>query len=577
VTESPFRTPELRPEIVFVFDLMQQLVDGRIRIPQFQRPFVWRPHQMIDLLDSISKQYPIGSLLAWETDEPILSLENVGPIRFASKRGGPAAYLLDGHQRLSTLAGALVGQENRSRSMSDEDALLWNIYFNASDRSFEHLAVGVSPEPFHFPMSKLLDTFEFIQESQRVLQQDAENGRRYVDRIQEIARSFQNYKIPVMQIKQTGLNEAVEIFARLNSRGQRMTADQMVSALLYRDGASAPFNLARAIDDSIGILRSHGFGDIDRTLILRTLLAAIGEDIYRTDWTRWTQSRREGLLQKLHDAIPRVNEGLEAAVAFFLDLGVTTARLLPYGMQMTIVASFFYAQPNPSPPQLKLLRRWFWVTSFATWFGGANPSRVNALVRDVIDNIAQNPESPQFQTVDLDSPAAPLPRSFDMRSARTRVLLLVLFSLQPRDRHGEVIKNVDDLVRIFGPDALGYVASRVDNRELGRSPANRVLRDRADDRGQARNWLLTLPDGLRDLVWESHAIPLDAADELGAVDGSDFVEARLRKLTALEHQFMIARRVTPPLSDAPAAAAADSEVFSEDDEWETRDAASLVA
>jgi len=522
---------------------------------------------MIDLLDSISKQYPIGSLLAWETDEDLVSLETVGPIRFSTKHKGPAAYLLDGHQRLSTLAGALVGEANRAADIPEEEALLWNIYFNARDRTFEHLPTALSPEPFHFPMSKLLDTFEFLQESQRVIDADPANGRHYVERIQEVARSFQNYKIPVMQIKQTGLTEAVEIFARLNSRGQSMTADQMVSALLYRDDAATSFNLAMAIDESIDLLRSYGFGDIDRTLILRSLLAAIGEDIYRTDWTRLAQTRRETLLQRISSAIPRVNESLEAAVEFFADqVGVTTARLLPYGMQMTVVSSFFYAQPDPSLEQLALLRRWFWVTSFATWFGGANPSRVNALVRDVMDNIAAERHHPEFQTVDLSSPAVPVPRSFDMRSARTRVLLLVLFSLKPRDREGEVIHGVDDLVRLDGPEALGYVASRVDDRELRRSPANRILRERRDDRGQAKNWLLAVPQDLRDLVWTSHAIPIDASDELNAADGSAFVATRLRELTDLEHHFMISREVTLPLTDNPAPATPDSEVFENDGE-----------
>lgn len=565
MSEPPFRTPELRPEIVFVFELMQQLVDGRIRIPQFQRPFVWRPHQMIDLLDSISRQYPIGSLLAWETDEDIVSLEAVGPIRF-SPRAGPAAYLLDGHQRLSTLAGALVGEANRSPDVADEEALLWSIYFNAKERTFEHLPPGAPAGPFHFPMSKILDTFEFLQESQRVLDADQVNGRLYVERIQEVARSFQNYKIPVMQIKQTGLNEAVEIFARLNSRGQSMTADQMVSALLYRGDAPRSFNLAEAISNSLSVLKSQGFGDIDRTLILRSLLAAIGEDIYRTDWTRLAQSRRENLLDKLQVAIPRVDESLQAAVRFFKDdLGVTTARLLPYGMQMTVVSSFFFAEPNPSPEQMALLRRWFWVTSFSTWFGGANPSRVNALVRDVMDRVARERDKPELRTVDLSSPAVPVPRSFDMRSARTRALLLVLFSLRPRDRHGSVIAGVNDLLRLYGPDALGYVASRVDDRELARSPGNRILREQPDDRGQARNWLLNVHEAVRETVWSSHAIPLSAGEELQAADGSAFVQTRLRKLTELEHQFMMERDVTLPLSDTPAPAAADSELYGGED------------
>jgi uncharacterized protein with ParB-like and HNH nuclease domain len=60
---------------------------------------------MLDLLDSINRQYPIGSLLAWETDAEIQSLPTIGPITVSFTDTANAVYLLDGHQRLSTIAG----------------------------------------------------------------------------------------------------------------------------------------------------------------------------------------------------------------------------------------------------------------------------------------------------------------------------------------------------------------------------------------------------------------------------------------------------------------------------------------
>lgn len=557
------RSPELRPEIVFLFDLVRQLVAGRVRIPKFQRPFVWRRQQMLDLLDSINNQYPIGSLLTWETDTDILSLDHIGPVDLAARASdGSAAYLLDGHQRLSTIAGALVSNADRSASrIGDDDPALWHIFFNARDGLFEHLEAGQEPQPFQFPMARLLDTFEFLAESQRILETGGPDGKAYLQRIQDVARAFQNYKIPVIQIKQTGLTEAVEIFARLNSKGQSMTADQMVSALLYRQGGGPrDFDLASEITSSMEILSSYGFGGIDRTLVLRAVLAAAGEDIYRTDWTRIAQNRREELLSRLQRVLPGVNESLEGAAKFLREeLGVTTDRLLPYAMQLVVIASLFYGAPEPSEAQKRLIARWFWTTSFSQWFGGANPSRVNALVRDVIDNVAPERNDPKFSDFDLSVPASPLPLSFDMRSARTRVLLLVLFSLQPQDRNGSVLKDPSALVARYGPDALGYLASNVSMRELARSPANRILRDDPLDRGQARNWLAGLSDEGRERIWKSHALPVQDADLLRYPDASGFLKARLAEMVKVEHAFMARVDVTPPLSDLPAPAAADSE------------------
>lgn len=558
--EPARRIPELRPEIVFLFDLVKQLVAGRIRIPRFQRPFVWRRDQMIDLLDSINRQYPIGSLLAWETDADIVSLSSIGPISVTKRNDKSTVYLLDGHQRLSTIAGALVASKDRAIGLDDDDPGRWNLYYNALDERFEQLERDDAPQPYQFPMSKILDTFDFLDECQRVLDGDRTNGRLFVERIQDVARAFQNYKIPIIQIKQTGLTEAVEIFARLNSKGQAMTADQMVSALLYRQGEANPFDLANEISESMAILQSHGFGGVDRTLVLRALLAAAGEDIYRTDWTRIAQSRREELLEKLRPTIPSVNASLEAAIRFFKsELGVFTDRLLPYAMQMMIVSSLFLVEPKPSAAQTALLRRWFWVSSFSGWFGGANPSRVNALVRDVIDKVAPNRANPIFSNVDLSVPAMPIPRSFDMRSARTRTLLLVFLSLTPRGRNGKPIVEPEKLISLHGPEAVGYVASTVRDRELARSPANRMLRDDPEDRGQSRNWLLNCSSDIREEVWASHAIPTEATDLLSSSDGSEFLRARLKRITDIERKFMENRGVIPPQSEAPAAAPIDSD------------------
>lgn len=556
------RSPELRPEIVFIFDLVRQLVEGRIRIPRFQRPFVWRRQQMLDLLDSINNQYPIGSLLTWESETSIRSLDYIGPVELSAQAtDSSAAYLLDGHQRLSTIAGALVSSGDRTREAADDDdPSLWNIYFNANDGTFEHLELGQEPQPYQFPMSRLLDTFDFLAESQRVLATGGDDGKIYLQRIQDVARAFQNYKIPVIQIKQTGLTEAVEIFARLNSKGQSMTADQMVSALLYRQDSEQPFDLAAEITASMEILAAHGFGGLDRTVVLRALLAAAGEDIYRTDWTRIAQGRREDLLRRLRDVLPAVNESLDRAARFLKeDLRVTTDRLLPYAMQFVVISSFYYSVPDPSPAQRALIARWFWVTSFTQWFGGANPSRVNALVRDVMQNVATERVAPEFNAFDLDTPASPLPLSFDMRSARTRALLLVLFDLEPRGRDGVPISDPSALVARFGPDAVGYVASNVSSPELARSPANRILRDDVLDRSQARNWLSRMSESAREPIWTSHALPSQDAALLEQPDATPFLRARQAELMRVERSFMERAGVTQPLSDVPAAAPADAD------------------
>ena len=57
-----------------ISSLIEDIRRGEIKIPQFQRPFVWNEDQALDLVDSIASYYPIGSLLLWKT--PSSSLPN---------------------------------------------------------------------------------------------------------------------------------------------------------------------------------------------------------------------------------------------------------------------------------------------------------------------------------------------------------------------------------------------------------------------------------------------------------------------------------------------------------------------
>jgi len=53
--------------------IIEKTLSGEIRIPSFQRGFVWEPEKVAFFIDSLYKGYPIGSLLFWRTN---IRLEN---------------------------------------------------------------------------------------------------------------------------------------------------------------------------------------------------------------------------------------------------------------------------------------------------------------------------------------------------------------------------------------------------------------------------------------------------------------------------------------------------------------------
>ena len=80
--------------------------EGRIRIPHFQRPLRWQRDDVIKLFDSIALGYPVGSLLLWHRPAPAETLQ-LGALRISAPETSDALWVVDGQQRIISLANAL--------------------------------------------------------------------------------------------------------------------------------------------------------------------------------------------------------------------------------------------------------------------------------------------------------------------------------------------------------------------------------------------------------------------------------------------------------------------------------------
>jgi hypothetical protein len=86
--------------------LIQRIKMGKLGLPEFQRDFVWEPREVVDLLDSVSRQWPIGSLLLLSGPQPFaFRTIDSGPVLSDS---GLDMYILDGQQRVTALYHAIA-------------------------------------------------------------------------------------------------------------------------------------------------------------------------------------------------------------------------------------------------------------------------------------------------------------------------------------------------------------------------------------------------------------------------------------------------------------------------------------
>lgn len=138
-------------------DAIKGLLDGRIRIPAFQRGFVWDADRVAFLMDSIYKGYPFGTLLLWRSRNQLRTERNLGPYELPRKDPDfPIDYVLDGQQRLTSVFGVFQTQ------LEEAWAEGWlPVYFDlgapvdAQDPQFVALKQDEVDATRHFPLKVL--------------------------------------------------------------------------------------------------------------------------------------------------------------------------------------------------------------------------------------------------------------------------------------------------------------------------------------------------------------------------------------------------------------------------------------
>lgn len=191
--------------------LLSDIKCGSIAIPEMQRPFVWDSSKVRDLVDSLYKGFPVGYIIVWQN--PDVKLKD-GTTSSGKK------VLIDGQQRITAMAAAVVGQE-----VLDEH-YKWRriaIAFNPLEEKFEVANNAILKSSKWIPdiavvMQPAFDTFSFVVEYCQ--KNGISNQMSQVNNIINRLRAIQNNSLGVITLDSTlDIDSVTEIFIRINSKG----------------------------------------------------------------------------------------------------------------------------------------------------------------------------------------------------------------------------------------------------------------------------------------------------------------------------------------------------------------------
>lgn len=406
-----------QPQVIDLPKLLSDVRAGHIQVPRFQRPFVWEDERRVELLRSLRAGIPIGSLLVWRTSQNRLPcFDNIAGVKIPKPaKGQTVSYLLDGHQRLTTLFAAFLPAKKEGRRSSsvdhDFDDAPAAIYFDLEQDDF---VVGNPTGSWSsLPLSLFLDAVGLRQHF-RTKEREGLIVATEVDKLQEIAEgvlyAMQWCRIPIIPLSTDDVELATRTFHRVNSQGIPMTEFHMVAALTWGDAFDLRDTFEREWD---ACSLPAGWEPASEQQTLNVLKGLLGMDLVRSPGDLLVRRIKEK-----PDLAARPVQLLASAMKLAAEHFVHTPVAVPYQMQITLTAIALNDLPPNHSLNLEWLRRWWGLTTVWGSFAGAATHRVQAALRHLRAGLTGRHEQWPDLLYSSMTPA-PLP-NLDLRNARAR-------------------------------------------------------------------------------------------------------------------------------------------------------------
>lgn len=252
-----------------VSTILDQIDNGDIALPEFQRGYVWNREQVRGLFTSLYRGYPIGGFMMWTTPAVTAQSRGVG-----ARVDGNVRLLLDGQQRITSLYGVVRGRP--PQFFEGNAAAFTGLYFNLEDETFEFYAqMKMKDNPLWVDVSKVMaELGPFIA---ALAPLGADKLPTYLSRLAQVANIKQrDVHIDEVTGQDKSLDIVVDIFNRVNSGGTKLSKGDLALAKICASWPSA----REEMNGTLASWRTAGF-DFSLEWLLRNMNAiATGEALF---------------------------------------------------------------------------------------------------------------------------------------------------------------------------------------------------------------------------------------------------------------------------------------------------------
>ena len=324
--------------------ILHEIDAGNISLPVFQRGFVWRRPQVLRLLDSLYRGYPVGSLLTWETaTNPPSRTEEARPTT------GSVQFLLDGQQRITSLYAVIRGHPP---SFFDGDAAAFDgTYFSLDDEAFARRTLSREKDPLWVSVTDVMTQglAPFIRQLNGL-----PDFQIYYERLAKLynIRQKQFFIDTVSKSHQT-IDVVADIFSRVNSQGTRLNKADLALATISARLPQCRQQISQMLHKWEGLGYRFSFD-----FVLRAVNGILNED---AAWNKLSELPTESIETGLQFAELYISRTLNILST---RLGLDHARAISRGYSIHVLVRWMHScnEDIDSTESINMLLYWYMLS-----------------------------------------------------------------------------------------------------------------------------------------------------------------------------------------------------------------------
>ncbi len=409
--------------------LVAAIEQGQIKIPQFQRDFVWTMQKSAGLIDSVIKGYPIGTFIFWRTKERLRSVKDIGKQVLPEPEPGEFVdYVLDGQQRLTSLFASLKGITLVRENGREDD--FSKIFIDLESEESDQIVITDADDRDAESLISILDllTGDFM-----VL---ASYPQKYHEKLKTYKNRIESYQYSIIQVKDAPIEIATEIFTRINVGGKPLSLFEIMVAKTFDH--ERQFDLAEKFQELLDNLKPFNYETISDATVLQIVSIILSKECKRQVILGLDKNDFLNVWDKAKDSIERTVEYFRSYY------GIPVSQLLPYNALIAPFSYFFFYHPDkPTGDKQKFLEDFFWRCSLSGRYSSAVESK---LAQDVkrIDQILSG-ELPSYDwSIDTSDEFIKNNGWFSAARSYIKAILCIYAYLQPKSFNDNSIVNISN-------------------------------------------------------------------------------------------------------------------------------------